>query len=78
MLVCRADPEAVRRRLAHRRGDASDADWAVYQGAARRWEEPSPRTLASARPIDTGGSLEESVAQALEILKEFELVGPTG
>jgi hypothetical protein len=40
LVVCRADPAAVRARLAARKGDASDADWAVYEDAARRWEEP--------------------------------------
>ena len=43
MLLCRADADVVRRRLAHRRGDASDAGWAIYQEAARRWEEPERR-----------------------------------
>src|SRR5262249_22791528 len=39
-LLCQADPELVRRRLQARRGDASDADWSIYQKAAERWQEP--------------------------------------
>ena len=30
ILLCRAEPETVRRRLEQRKGDVSDADWSIY------------------------------------------------
>ncbi len=74
LILCKADPEVVRARLDHRRGDASDADWAIYQQAAREWEELSPQTRQVAHLIQTGGSREQSLAQALEILRECGLL----
>ncbi len=47
MLLGRADPDVVHSRLAGRRGDASDAGWAIYQEAARRWEAPEKRLARS-------------------------------
>jgi aminoglycoside phosphotransferase family enzyme/predicted kinase len=76
LLLCRADPGVVRARLANRRGDASDADWSVYEQAARRWEEPSPRTRAATRLIDSGQSPAEALAQAVGALRELGLVDP--
>ena len=46
LLLCRADRETVRRRLAERLGDASDADWGIYEAAAAQWQEPGPATRA--------------------------------
>jgi predicted kinase len=43
LFLCRAEPELVKERLAGRRNSASDADWLVYQEAARRWEEAGPQ-----------------------------------
>ncbi|MBA4066128.1 MAG: kinase [Isosphaera sp.] len=54
-VLCRADPDLVRARLAARTGDASDADWSVYRWAADRWEEPGGRARAAMVEIDTGG-----------------------
>ncbi len=39
-LLCQADPDAVRQRLAKRRGDVSDADWAIYLRTAETWQQP--------------------------------------
>ena len=44
LLLCEADPAVAQARLEDRRGDASDADWAVHLQAAARWEEPGPST----------------------------------
>lgn len=41
-VVCTAAPAVVRDRLAGRHGDASEADWSVYEWAAERWREPGP------------------------------------
>jgi aminoglycoside phosphotransferase family enzyme/predicted kinase len=72
-LVCQADREAVRNRLASRKGDASDADWEIYQKAAERWEEPSPATREAVYKVDTAGSPEETLARAVEILQSLSL-----
>jgi predicted kinase len=67
-LLCRAAPDVIRERLAHRRGDASDADWQVYLQAAARWEEPGEDTRSSIREISTSGSREDSLALGLQHL----------
>jgi predicted kinase len=69
LLVCRADPAVARRRLAGRHGDASDADWAVYQQAAREWQEPGPASRPFVRELDANGSLEQTLAQGLAVLR---------
>ena len=73
LLLCQADPDVVRQRLESRRGDASDADWTISQKAALHWEDLSPEVCRVARPIDTSGSRELSLARALEILQGFNL-----
>jgi uncharacterized protein len=78
LLLCRADPGVVRDRLAGRRDDASDADWAIHQEAARHWQEPGPRTFPVVRWIDAGGSVSESAAQAREVLRDFGLLAADG
>jgi aminoglycoside phosphotransferase family enzyme/predicted kinase len=74
ILVCRAAPEVVRRRLAGREGDASDADWTVYQQLAGEWEEPGEATRRSWREISTTGSRDEAQAAALAALREQGLL----
>lgn len=74
-LLCRAEPDVVRQRIENRRGDASDADWKVYLQAALRWEEPDPTTQPSLRELRTEGELEETMARALQALREFRLLG---
>ncbi len=73
VLVCEADAEVVRQRLENRRGDASDADWSVYEQAAESWEEPSPRTQSAVRFIDTGGSTEGATSQAMHALADMNV-----
>lgn len=73
MLLCDADPEVVRDRLANRRQDASDADWSVYLRAVESWEEPGPRAQSVLRTIDTGGSVEYSMSQAIDALRQWSL-----
>lgn len=68
-MVCTADPEVVRRRLEGRVGDASDADWDIYQRASKRWEEP----VAGAVEIRTDGTEGEALAAALAALREAGL-----
>jgi aminoglycoside phosphotransferase family enzyme/predicted kinase len=69
-LLCRAAPETVRRRLSLRRGDVSDADWAVYQEAAAAWEEPATATRRLLHVISTDGTPEEAADTGLHALEE--------
>jgi aminoglycoside phosphotransferase family enzyme/predicted kinase len=73
MLLCRADPETVRRRLAARREDASDAGWPTYLQLAKQWEEPGPVTQRVLHEIPSAGSLEGSTSTALQHLREVDL-----
>lgn len=73
MFVCQAEPAVVRRRLAGRHGDASDADWAVYQQAAERWEEPGELTRAAIVPVPTGGGPEGAISHAFAALTSARL-----
>ena len=72
-MLCQADPEVVRRRLERRRDDASDADWSIYQQATERWEEPGPAGVRCEVP--TGGSREQALARALDMLGKCSLQG---
>ena len=75
LILCRAEPDVIRNRLANRRGDASDADEVVYEEMIMSWTEPGPSTRPVTREISTGGSREYSLSQALQVLREFGLFG---
>ncbi len=75
VFLCRADAGIVRERLRLRRGDASDADWSVYQETVGLWQEPSPAVLSAVYYVDTGGSPEEALAFALDQLRHAGLAG---
>ncbi len=66
LVVCRVDPATVRARLAARTGDASDADWAVYEAVARRWEEPGAEAwvVATDGPEDAAAAVLERLARS--------------
>jgi len=78
LLLCHADPDVIRNRLASRQGDVSDADGPIYEEITQRWDEPSLPTRTVTREIATGGSLAYSLNQALEVLQEFGLLGQEG
>jgi len=65
LLVVQAEPALVRQRLATRRGDASDADWAVYLQLAGSWEETS---LPNTCRLDGGQAEAEVIRQGLAAL----------
>ena len=77
LFLCEADPGMVRARLEDRRGDASDADWAVHLQAAARWEEPGPSTREATRTLSTNDGRERSLATAVEVLSREGLDGPS-
>jgi aminoglycoside phosphotransferase family enzyme/predicted kinase len=73
LLLCRAAPETVRRRLEERQGDASDADWSIYLQVAESWEEIGPTTRRMLREVSTEGSPAQSLARALAMLRNIGL-----
>ena len=64
LFLCEADQGVVRARLEDRRGDASEADWAVHLQAAARWEEPGPLTREAIHRLNTCRSPEQALAAA--------------
>lgn len=77
MLVCQADTEILRQRLASRKHDVSDADWSVHLQLAEEWEEPAAPMgrplLQQVHCISTSGSAEDNLSQALAVLRELGL-----
>ena len=67
-LLRTADPREVLRRLERRKGDASDADWAVYLRAAAAWEEPAPETRKALRAIPMAETKKDALDKALAVL----------
>jgi aminoglycoside phosphotransferase family enzyme/predicted kinase len=74
LLVCVAGPEVVHRRLADRKDDASDADWAIHVQAARRWEAPGGRTRRFLNEVRTEDA-EEVLGRSLAVLRELGVRG---
>jgi aminoglycoside phosphotransferase family enzyme/predicted kinase len=72
-LLCRAEPDVVKGRLDARRGGVSDADWAVYREAARRWEEVGRPVQPFLREVPSGGSRGQTLRLALAVLRELRL-----
>jgi predicted kinase len=73
LLVCQADADVIRARLAARSGDVSDADWAIHLQAAKGWVEPSADTRQAICAIATGGTSEQAAEDALAALRAIEL-----
>jgi uncharacterized protein len=74
LFCCHANPQIVRERLANRKNDVSDADWAVHLHAAKHWEEIAPVTTLAARSIATDDQPEQALTQALDSLRSLGLV----
>ncbi len=72
-LLCRAEPEVVRRRLGQRRGDVSDADWDVYLRAAARWQEPGSATRRAMAVVPTDDSPDQALRRGERALREAGL-----
>jgi len=75
LLLCRVAPEVARHRLECRRPEVSDADWRIHQLLAQSWQEISESTRPFLREISSNGSIEETLAQALQALREIGLYG---
>jgi aminoglycoside phosphotransferase family enzyme/predicted kinase len=68
-LECRASRDEIKVRLQNRRGDASDADWQIYEQASQHWEPCDEQLQAHLCPIDTGRSIDIVTADAIECLE---------
>ena len=76
LFICRAGQEIIRGRLDRRNNDASDAGWTISQEVAARWEDFGALTRSSTREIPTGGSIDEALDAALEVLHELGIWSP--
>jgi len=74
LFCCQAERDQVRRRLAMRRGDVSDADWDIYLRAAGAWEQPTQETLRQSHPLPPGAAPAELLETALTELRAGGLV----
>jgi hypothetical protein len=73
-IVCQADPEVVQSRLIRRKGDASDADWSIYQKAIAEWQEPGHLTRPALRVLPTSGNEAETLSTGLQLLRQLSFV----
>jgi predicted kinase len=73
LLVCSAEANVIRARLAERRGSASDADWSIHVAAARAWEQRGCEDSDWERTVPTGGTRAESMAAAVDQLRTVGL-----
>ena len=73
LLMCEANSEVVRARLAGRTGDASDATWDVYTRQQATWEPPSPGTAAALVTISTNPGCNPT-QKALQTLRDRKLL----
>lgn len=69
-LHCWASPETMRRRLALRKGDASDADWAIHERVAADWQPISAETEFVRRAVECEGGAEAVVEKTCELLRQ--------
>jgi aminoglycoside phosphotransferase family enzyme/predicted kinase len=73
LLLCEASEITIRARLQTRTGDASEADWPVYQWTAQQWQEPGELTSRHLCRIATDGGLDLAAQQALECIRGLGL-----
>jgi predicted kinase len=69
ILHCVASPAMVRERLASRRADASDADWAVYREMSWRWEAFGTPLRDPVVEVDTSRGSRNVTAGAIAALR---------
>ena len=74
-LECTAPADTVQRRLAERQGDASDADWSVYEIVRKQWEPPSEFTERFHEVIATDEGAGSALTIACSKLRPLGLTG---
>jgi len=75
---CTATPDVTRARLDERRGDASDADWEIYQQLAHSWQPVPASCQRLVHAMDTSGPLAANERRLLEILQRESLLDALG
>lgn len=73
-IECQAEASEIRRRLAARTGDVSDADAKIYESAAKLWEPVGPEVQRARRIVRTEGIPEQSQKVARDLLIEEGLL----
>ncbi len=73
-IECTAPSDVAQRRLDARHGDASDADWSVYQIVASQWDLPTKRTSRFHATVDTGGMATSALYDAKVVLRQFGMI----
>ena len=73
-LECTAPAEVTKQRIETRHGDASDADWSVYQLVSSRWQPASEQTERFHQRIETGLSGESASDAAMIVLRQSGIV----
>lgn len=72
-IECTAPAEVCHRRIDARHGDASEADWSVYQQIQKKWEPASDFTERFHASVATTGSIDAVWIAAQEVLRKFSL-----
>lgn len=73
-LECTASADMVKQRLDSRHGDASDADWSVYEIVRKQWEPASDFTKRFHETISTGEDADTILKAAYDRLRSQGLV----
>jgi len=70
LLECQAPADVIRERLATRQGDASDADWSIYEAASRAWQPAAADPAKRQHVVPSGGTREATTLLALAVLRQ--------
>jgi predicted kinase len=73
-LECTAPAEIAKQRIESRHGDASDADWSVYQLVSSRWQTASEQTERFHQRVETGLSCDSASNAAMLVLRQAGVV----
>lgn len=73
-IECTAPADVAHRRLDARHGDASDADWSVYQLVASQWDQPMQLTNRFHATVETGGMATSALYDAQVVLRQYGLI----
>ena len=73
LLLCQADPEVARQRLAARTNDVSDADWQVRERLAALWEGLGPLSQRYAVELEKNAGPDVLLGQALSEIELFSM-----